>query len=75
MAEAANFQSSIDNKQMDLDGLLRQVLRDVGVNVNILQLYATTPHCHHSSAVTHPVSRVITLCNLHIREISVNDSC
>lgn len=65
MAEASNYQSNIDNKDLDVDGLLRQVLRDVACTVNFVQLYATTPHCHHSQAVSHPVSRVITLCDLH----------
>lgn len=68
MAEVANFQSNIDNKEMDLDVLLKQVFKDDGATVNFVQLYATTPHCHHSPAVIHPVSRVITLCDLHIQK-------
>ncbi|KAL0150375.1 hypothetical protein M9458_054192, partial [Cirrhinus mrigala] len=68
MAEAANFQSNIDHMPLDIDPTLRQVLREDGCSVNFVQLYAVTPHCHESCTPRHPVSRVITMCDLHIQK-------
>lgn len=68
MAEAANFQSNIDHMPLDVDPTLRQVLCEDGCNVNFVQLYAVTPHCYESSTPRHPVSRVITMCDLHIEK-------
>ncbi len=51
-----------------MDALLRQVFRDVGATVNFVQLYSTTPHCHRSPALKHPISRVISMCDLHIEK-------
>ncbi len=68
MSETANFQSNLDHRNMEMDALLRQVFRDVGATVNFVQLYSTTPHCHSSPALKHPVSRVISMCDLHIEK-------
>lgn len=68
MAESANFQSNLDHMPMDVSDILDQVVRHDNCKVNLLQLYAVTPHCHQATPAKHPVSRVITTCDLHIEK-------
>lgn len=68
MSESANFQSNIDQVPLDVRGDLDQVLRHDNCTVNFLQLYAVTPHCHQATPAEHPVSRMITTCDLHIEK-------
>ncbi len=68
MSETATFQSNLDHMDMEMDALLRQVFRDVGATINFVQLYSMTPYCHSSPALKHPVSRVISMCDLHIEK-------
>ncbi|KAK2892349.1 hypothetical protein Q8A67_012337 [Cirrhinus molitorella] len=65
LSEAANYQSSMDHHELDIDPVLRQIFRDNGCHVNIVQLYATTPHCRFPLDINHPVSRLITTCGLN----------
>ncbi|CAM4652162.1 unnamed protein product [Leuciscus chuanchicus] len=66
MMETANFQSNLDHLTIDVDRRLLDVVRLDKSKINFLQLYAVTPHCHSTAPAKHPVSRVITMCDMHI---------
>lgn len=55
---------------MDVDIWLLQVVWQESIKVKFLQLCAVTPNCHApAAAAKNPVSRVITMCNLHIEKM------
>lgn len=65
MTETANHQSNLDHLPMDVDPRLMGVLRREDVKVSFVQLYAVTPNCHTPAAAKHPVSRIVTTCDMH----------
>lgn len=68
--EAANFQSNLDHRPMEVDRKIWQVFRkreqDPIPLLNFVQLYCNAPHRHQTPCYKHPVSGVIvTLGALH----------
>ena len=63
LAEAANFQTNLDNRIIDITNTLREVaLYPTGLT--FLQMYAETPHRHYLSTTPHPCSGTVACCGL-----------
>lgn len=63
MHEAINIQTPLDGRPLDLKHPVLDILSKVGL-VRFVQMYTTSPHCHFSAQVLHPVTGLIVLCNL-----------
>ena len=65
--EACNFQSNLDQNPITIEHNLKMVFSGMEPNadLNFVQLYATTSHCHVGNTSKHPVSRIIATCGLH----------
>lgn len=65
--EASNFQSNLDQYPITIEPNLKMVFSGMEPNadLNFVQLYATTPHCHVGNTTKHPVSQIIATCGLH----------
>ncbi|CAM4570638.1 unnamed protein product [Leuciscus chuanchicus] len=61
--EASNFQSNPHTIEPNLKMVFSGM--QPNADLNFVQLYSTTPHCHMGKTTKHPVSRVITTCGLH----------
>ncbi len=67
MSQAANFQSNLDRRQMDVCRPLLNVVcngQEQRGSLNFLQLYTDSPHTHMSRMYKHPVSGTIATCDL-----------
>ena len=63
LAEAANFQTNLDGRLMDVSAELRQTAK-FPTQVTFMQLYADTPHARSKEYTPHPVSGAIGTCGL-----------
>ncbi|KAK6165028.1 hypothetical protein SNE40_017417 [Patella caerulea] len=61
--EAANFQSNLDARAMDISANLLNIAK-YPENMTFIQLYADTPHLHTDLSFPNPVSGSIATCGL-----------
>ncbi len=73
MGECSNFQSTLDgrapNPGMDWKNVLLKGVEGRGT-LQFLQMYTDSPHTHLSMPYKHPVSGVVTTCNLLHHEVN-----
>lgn len=67
LSESANFQTNLDNREMDISAALREVT-SFQTGLTFLQFYADTPHRRLESKVPHPVSSLIASCGILHKE-------
>ncbi|KAM3603027.1 uncharacterized protein V6R79_022549 [Siganus canaliculatus] len=67
VSEAANYQTNLDGRLLDVGrGLLEVVQggKEGAGTLNFLQIYADTPHTHLPKVFKHPVSGCVATCDL-----------
>lgn len=67
MVDTANYQSSLDGKRLNLSLGLMSVLsgaEENGGELNFVQIYCDSPHTHLSKPFKHPISGVISCCDM-----------
>lgn len=67
MSENANYQSNLDGREVDVCRELLEVLHDgeeSAAELHFLQIYTDSPHMHRKHPYKHPVSGVVTCCDM-----------